>query len=185
MISAIINMVEETQKKDKDPWESSPFKKLLTLTIDGRGRVGEEIVSRAIATTPHKIDENISDVNDGNKYDMKVDGKRIEIKTAYRDKSNSWQHENIYKNAGVDKVVFVDFDYDKVIMSVASSDIIPFSERNTTFGKKATLRKSKDDGYKLDFSRTTHKNLDKAGLVKTFKSNATDKEIGEWLNNMI
>lgn len=185
MITSIIEEVKRAQTIEANPWDASPFKDLITMTIDARGRVGEEIISRSFATTNREITEDITDVNDGNKYDMIVDGKVIEIKTAYRDKSNSWQHENVYKNAGVDYVIFVDFDYEEVAITFISTEKIPFGERNAIFGKKATLRGNKDDGYKLDFSNRTHENLAKAGFLKRFSPNATEQEIGTWLTTMM
>ncbi len=180
-----IEKIKKTQIIEDNPWNNSPFKTLLTLSIDGRGKVGEEIISQAFHAIPCNIQEDITDVNDGNKYDMKVNNYTIEVKTAYRDTRNSWQHENIYRNANVDYIIFIDFDYQNVIISCVPTSIIPFDEKDKIFGKKATLRKAKDDGYKFDFSRRTHQNLINNNLAQVFSQTATKEELGEWLINMI
>ena len=185
MIIDIIDRVKKTQTTENNPWDNSPFKTLLTLSIDGRGKVGEEMVSQAFHAVLCDIQEDITDVNDGSKYDIKVNNHTIEIKTAYRDIRNSWQHENIYKNANVDYIIFIDFDYQDVIISCVPTNIITFEEKDKIFGKKATLRKAKDDGYKFDFSRRTHKNLINNNLAKVFSEAVTKEELGEWLINMI
>ena len=180
-----IEKIKNTQIIEDNPWDNSPFKTLLTLSIDGRGKVGEEIISQAFHAIPCNIQEDITDVNNGNKYDMKVNNYTIEVKTAYRDTRNSWQHENIYRNANVDYIIFIDFDYQNVIISCVSTSIIPFDKKDKIFGKKATLRKAKDDGYKFDFSRRTHQNLINNNLAQVFSQTVTKEELGEWLINMI
>lgn len=182
----IVELIDEAvSNQENNPWEDSPFKNLLKLTIDGRGRIGEEIVSQSLHTTSMNFNEDITDTNNGDKYDLIIEGQKVEVKTAYRDSRNSWQHENIYKNAAVDKIIFIDFDYNNVIITVAPASSIPFEEKNKTFGKKATLRKNKDDGYKLDFSMTTHKNLQKAGLCKIFEPSVNKEDLGEWIQSMM
>lgn len=83
---------------------------------------------------------------------------KVEIKTAYRDNQSHWQHENLYKNANVDTSIFVDFDYHFIYISVFPEESLPLGKDSIIFGKKhGTLRKNKDDGYKLDFTKTTFK----------------------------
>ena len=153
------------EQASKDPWNDSPYKELLKLTIDQRGKIGEQIISEAIkqANNSHLcIEEDVSDVNakgDGVHYDIRVNGQLIEIKTAYRGTSNSWQHENLYKTAAT-MSLFLDFDYHGIYVSIFPEDILPLGKDSKVFGRKhGTLRQNKDDGYKLDFSLTTFKNF--------------------------
>ena len=185
MLVEIIKEATLEQDSKNNPWKDSPFKDLLTLKIDYRGLVGERIISESFHSISCNIEEDITNVNSGDMYDMKVNGCTIEIKTAYRDSNNSWQHENIYKNANVDYIIFVDFDYQNIIVSVIPTTIIPFDKKDAIFGKKATLRKGKEDGYKFDFSRKTHQNLINNHLAKVFSSNVTSEELGEWIISMI
>lgn len=185
MFAEIINQAKKEQEEKMTFWKDSPFKNLLYLTSDYRGWVGEKAISSAFHEVSCNIEEDITNVNSGDKYDMKVNNCIIEIKTAYRDSNNSWQHENIYKYANVDYVIFVDFDYQNIIISVIPTNIIPFDKKDSIFGKKATLRKGKEDGYKFDFSRRTHQNLINNNLAKVFSSDVTSEELGKWIINMM
>lgn len=185
MFIKLINNAKIEQENNNNPWNNSPFKELLTLKIDYRGLVGERAISQAFHSIPCNIEEDITNVNNGDRYDIKVNGYTIEIKTAYRDSNNSWQHENIYKNANVDYIIFIDFDYQDVIISMIPTSIIPFDKKDTIFGKKATLRKGKEDGYKFDFSRKTHQNLINNNLAKVFPSDITSEELGKWIISMM
>lgn len=162
----IETMIHETyikEQESKDPWNDSPYKELLKLTIDQRGKIGESIVSEAIKQANNNriyIEEDVSDVNAkgvGVHYDIKVNGQLIEIKTAYRGTGNSWQHENLYKTAAT-MSLFLDFDYNGIYVSIIPEDILPLGKDSEVFGRKhGTLRQDKSDGYKLDFSLATFK----------------------------
>lgn len=164
-IEAIIHDAYTKEQDSKDPWNGSPYKELIKLTIDQRGKIGENIVSEAIKQANNSlicIEEDVTDVNakgDGVHYDIKVNGQLIEIKTAYRGTGNSWQHENLYKTAAT-MSLFLDFDYNGIYISIIPEDILPLGKDSEVFGRKhGTLRQNRNDGYKLDFSLTTFKNF--------------------------
>ena len=112
MITTLIH--ERRLAEDNSPWKDSPYHELPRLTIDGRGWIGEQICSAACKAANLTINEDVSNKSGKGKdihYDIKVNNIFIEVKTSYRDKSNAWQHENIYKNcSNCDKVLFIDFD---------------------------------------------------------------------------
>ena len=164
-IETMIHDAYMKEQSNKDPWGDSPYKELLKLTIDQRGKIGENIVSEAIKQANNSlicIEEDVTDINikgDGVHYDIKVNGQLIEIKTAYRGTGNSWQHENLYKNAAT-MSIFLDFDYNGIYVSIIPEDILPLGKDSKIFGRKhGTLRQNRSDGYKLDFSLTTFKNF--------------------------
>lgn len=188
-LEAIINDAYEAEEKKNDPWRDSPYKNFRKLSIDGRGKIGELIISRAITEACNEsivINEDVSDVNkkgDDIHYDIKVNNILIEIKTAYRGNSSiSWQHENLYKT-GVDMAIFLDFDYNGIYLSVIPETLLPLGKDSEIFGRKhGTLRQHKDDGYKLDFSPTTLKNLHAHGYSYYFDiDNATLENIGKYI----
>ena len=194
-IEAMIHETYTAEQERNDPWHSSPYRNLLKLTIDARGKMGEAIVSKALhqAQNPRiVIDEDYSDVNskgDQVHYDMKINGINVEIKTAYRGKNGSWQHENLYRSAA-DMTIFVDFDLDGIYFSVIPENLLPLDGYNELFGnrKKATLRQNKDDGYKFDFSMTTHKTLAAHGetYAKFFVADdASLYDIGSFISERI
>jgi hypothetical protein len=196
-MSEIETMIHETyikEQKSKSPWENSPYQELLKLTLDQRGKVGENIVSEAIKQANNNliyIEEDISDVNakgDGVHYDMRVNGQLIEIKTAYRGSNNCWQHENLYKTAAT-MSLFLDFDYNGIYISLFPEELLPLGKDSEVFGRKhGTLRQNKDDGYKLDFSLTTLKNFTKYGDTYSIYFEADEanlKDIGIFIAERI
>ncbi|MCF0180437.1 MAG: hypothetical protein HUJ97_09395, partial [Bacteroidales bacterium] len=136
-----------------------------------------------------KVNEDKTNKNIKTKghYDFMVNNKRIEIKTAYRGKTNTWQHENIYKKDVCDTNIFIDVDIDCIYLSVVYRNEIPF-EYNSFFGnrKKATLRSGKIDGYKLDFSKVQIKLLMEKGRTLKINPNTTsDKDISKFLEKLL
>jgi hypothetical protein len=164
-IEAMIQEAYIAEKEKNDPWHNSPYQNFLNLTIDARGKLGEQIISQAIAESNNNniiIEEDISDVNakgSGVHYDMKINGLLVEIKTAYKGKNNSWQHENLYVSAA-DISIFLDIDYQGLYITIIPEKLLPLGKDSPIFGRKhGTLRQNKDDGYKLDFSQATLKNF--------------------------
>ena len=193
-IESMIHNAYIKEQNENNPWVNSPYKELLNLTIDQRGKIGEEIVSNAIkqANNPNiNIEEDITDVNEkgaGIHYDIKVNNQLIEIKTAYRDKSNKWQHENLYKTAAT-MTIFIDFDYDGIHISIIPESLLPLGKDSEIFGRKhGTLRQNKDDGFKLDFSRTQFTNFAKYNndYYTYFDANTlTLKDVGNFITERI
>lgn len=187
-ISSMISEAYAEEEVKNNPWNDSPYKDFHKLSLDGRGKIGEIIISKAIKRANHPsiiIEEDVSDVNaKGNMpYDIKVNGSFIEIKTAYRGgKTISWQHENLYKE-GVDMAIFLDFDYYGIYVSVVPEKLLPLGKDSPIFGRKhGTLRQHKVDGYKLDFSKTTLKTLNENGYSYYFDANeATLENIGKYI----
>lgn len=193
-IEAMIQKAYAAEKENNDPWQDSPYRDFLNLTLDTRGKLGEQIISQALSNSGNVnivIEEDVSDVNvkgDGVHYDMKVNGLLIEIKTAYRGKGNSWQHENLYVSAA-DMSIFLDIDYQGLYITVIPEKLLPLGKDSPIFGRKhGTLRKNKDDGYKLDFSQTTLKTFFAHGenYCKYFdESEASLENIGQFIAERI
>lgn len=182
----LINKQAEKKVKEVNPWETSPYKNLLLLTIDERGHLGEEIFSNACHTTSLIINEDISNKNtkDNNKhYDIVINNKYIEVKTAYRDNGNKWQHEGIYKNTDCcDIVAFIDFDYHGIYFSIFKTADLPLNQNSEFFPRKhGTLRKNHIDDFKLDFSRTTFKNFNNRHSIFLSEEEATFENIGKFI----
>ena len=173
------------------PWENAIFKDVYNMTNDARGQFGESIISDACHMINANIQEDITNTNvknDGAHYDIKVNDYRIEVKTSCISTSDAWQHEPLYFENVCDKVIFIDFSYDCFYIAVVDNVDLPLGGRDnpTMFGRKhGTLRKNKDDGFKLDFSKTTINTLIKSGHCKKFEASATIEDVAEWIGDFI
>lgn len=172
-----------------DKWENAKFKYLKKMENDTRGEFGEKFISNILHLDNYFVFEmdttNNSTHNDGH-YDLKVNGKRIEIKTSCCTGSGVWQHEPLYSNDKCDLVIFVDFDYDEFHITVVESSDLPLGKESPLFPRKhATLRKNKDDGYKLDFSKTTIKKLKEFGVCRTYDEMSDYYDIKDFIKEQI
>ena len=184
MINLINTFCEEN--KPEAIWEDSPFKGVKELTNDARGKLGELMMSKVFHYLDYNIESDVSDNNikpDGH-YDLKIDGHRIEVKTACA--IDQFQHEPIYKADVYDIAIFIDFTYDKYWVSICKREDVPLGKDSELFGgkrgKHGTLRKNRDDGWKLDFSRTTIKGFLNRGCAETFDENSSVEEIANFIN---
>ena len=156
---------------------------------DCRGKIGEIIVSNSL----HKFSDlffnlDISDINkhEDGIYDLKINNKRIEVKTSCHTADFCWQHEPLYKENKCDIIIFIDFTYNSFYISYCLDEELPLGKDNELlFGKKhGTLRKNKDDGYKLDFSRATIKKLIENNRCKEFSDKTNYDEIANFLRGV-
>ena len=171
-----------------DKWIGKPFEELARMKSDSRGKYGEILFSLIIHHLKWNIELDTSDKNqheDGT-YDIKANNKRIEVKTACY--SNSFQHEPLYteEENKCDIVVFFDFYYDKFYISIVKTNELPLNKTNKFLfnGLHGHLRPTKKDGYKLDFSLTTLKTLEKAKRCKTFSSDVTLEEMASFVEEV-
>ena len=94
-------------------WSNSVFKQLKELTNDDKGEWGEDFIQELVSYITKlsvKWDHNSNTSNDDGIYDIKINKKRTEVKTAtigYNKKkkkvTNTYQHENIYDKMVKDK----------------------------------------------------------------------------------
>lgn len=172
---------EHYLKTRENPWDDAVFKDIYYMTNDARGEFGEQLISDIFHALNYKIDTDISNTNihpDGH-YDIKVEGQRIEVKTSCISCGSMWQHEPLYRQDVCDLVIFIDFNYNEFYITVVKNNELPLNKTVAElFGRKhGTLRKNKDDGYKLDFSHTTINTLIKKNRCKIFNSDVTMEEL--------
>lgn len=172
-----------------DSWETAIFASIKRMENDTRGLFGERIISEALHLNENFVFDmdctNSSKHSDGH-YDLKVNGVRIEIKTSCQTSAEVWQHEPLYAEAACDLVIFVDFGYDFFHISVIPSKDLPLGRSSPYFiNKKGILRKNKDDGYKLDFSKKTIRDLTGFGLTQAFGADATIQDIAIFIGGKL
>ena len=170
-------------------WEGSVFEKIANANNDARGEMGEIWFSEWVnnlTTLIINTDRTNSSIKLDGHYDMKINGARVEIKTAVRGASKTWQHEPLYTNEFCDYVVFIDIDFDKVFLTIVHTNELPLLESSVIFpNRMATLRKNKDNGYKLDFSNKTISDLQKVGRCLTITFNTAPIEIGSFIEQFL
>lgn len=170
-------------------WDGSVFEKIAKTNNDARGELGEIWFSewiKNLTTLTINTDRTNSSVKADGHYDMKINNARVEIKTAVRGASKTWQHEPLYTNEFCDYVVFIDVDFDKVFLTIVHTNELPLVERSVIFpNRMATLRKNKDNGYKLDFSNKTISDLQKAGRCFTITFETAPTEIGSFIEQFL
>lgn len=195
----MINLIPDINEhyhtfQKQDNWEQSDLCFLKKMENDVRGKFGELLISRWLHKIPDCIMEQ--DVSDNSKhddghYDLKACGQRIEVKTSCLS-TNCWQHEPLYKENACDIVFFLDFSYNNMCyFSIVRSIDLPLGRDSDIMpGKHGTLRKNKDDGYKLDFSFKTLSDLAKVNKMLSFNVSSVDEEqvldfiIRELMNNV-
>jgi len=171
-----INIIESLNEFEKDynPYENTPFEKLLTLTSDDRGKWGEKFLHSNIKLSglESKWDgDSNTDNEDGSVYDILVNlNRRTEVKTATNglDKkkkklTNTWQHENIYKENIWDDLLLLDVNPNGFYLThIPHSEMCFGKERHIILEKKSTKHLS---GWKFDSSRASLTKGLKAGIT--------------------
>ena len=102
---SVINEQHEKQRK-ADTWGGKAFEQISKLKNDYSGKAGERWVQEQCKgfKIPHVYDEDVID-SDAT-YDITINGKKVEIKTARIGLNESFQHESL-RSTGCDKYLFV------------------------------------------------------------------------------
>ncbi len=196
-----IKELKEIQEQN-NIWKGSSFEEINDLKIDYSGKVGENSLYEFLkSNTNYDIEFNFdSNVNaeDGT-YDLKVNNKRLEIKTARlgnppitkskkKRKSNTgtFQHENLH-NGVCDFTIFIDITPKEYFITFLDLRNFNLSEKHEVFKTKAHLRKNSDNRFKFDTSFTSLSRGISGGLTmrcdhETHKSEILNF-IDKFLNN--
>ena len=142
-------------------WYKSPFKGLKEVSNDDRGEWGEDFLQKLISDVTELSvtwDGNNNTSNDDGIYDIKVNKKRTEVKTAtvgYNKKTkkvtNTYQHENIYEEDIWDNLLLLDIKPEGFyITHIEYNDMCFGDEVHPILKKKSTRHLS---AWKFDTSR--------------------------------
>ena len=168
------NSKEAVINKSFNIWQNSEFNFLTTLSTDEKGYWGEDTFQRLVRkhTTYDVIwnGDNNTNSPDGI-YDMKINSKRTEQKTAMKGtKTNTWQHDQIKEDSNFDKLIFFDINPDNTVFITIIHDwkIKIYEKKHPIFKKKASPCKG---GWKFDMSKATIKIGINAGWTYHFDAN--------------
>lgn len=173
-------------------WEDSYFEYMTDLSLDERGRTGEENLYKLLLKAGLDVywDADKNTTPEDGIYDLWVmlggAKVRIEVKTAMRGTNNkTWQHEHIYKANVWDKLAFIDIDYDKVYFTVLDHSEMVWDEKHPVLGKKPSLREDSKDAYKVDMSKNSIQRGIDGGLTFCYTLNTDDSELIEFMREKI
>jgi hypothetical protein len=169
-------------QEDSNVWIDSLYEKIDRLKNDFSGKVGERFIHNICQLTNipcnYTEDKNSTDGT----YDIIINSKKIEVKTARYGKQKSFQHENL-RNSGSDYYLFIDIKSNYFYMT-----IIPkynLSQKCDIVEKKAHLRKGSSDVYKFDFSdKSICNSISKKFTIEINKDTSFDI-IKEFINKII
>jgi hypothetical protein len=170
---------EVSARQSVSDWIGSPFAAIDHLKPDHAGKVGELFVKRICdgLGVACAYNEDINDQDDGT-YDVLLNGKRVEIKTARLGKQKGFQHESL-RAEGCDYYMFLDITPTCFYVTVCEK--FDMSKQHPVLGRKPHLRKGATDVYKLDFSEA---NLCKGvtdGITFKVTADATMEQLAAFL----
>lgn len=156
-------------------WRNSPFEMLDKLKNDCSGKAGEMLVEKLCKDGNVNYSYNNGKTTPDGCYDIIINKKKVEIKTAKLGKQKSFQHECL-RLSGYDYLLFVD-----VCPHYYYLTIIPrFNLRlkSIIFGRKAHLRKGTNDVFKLDWNEKILKSTIQNGYtIKVYDTTQLDELI--------
>jgi hypothetical protein len=170
---------EVSARQSASDWIGSPFVAIDHLKPDHAGKVGELFVKRLCdgLGMACAYNEDINDQDDGT-YDVLLNGKRVEIKTARLGKQKGFQHESL-RAAGCDYYMFLDITSTCFYVTVCEK--FDMSNQHPVLGRKPHLRKGATDVYKLDFSEANlHKGV-AGGITLKVTNTVTMEELMAFL----
>jgi hypothetical protein len=146
-------------------WEHSPFHDLLELSNDERGYWGEDLLCNLLyyyfPGLPITWDKNSNTGNLNGIYDILINAKRTEVKTAMEGTTTkTFQHENIYAAKVWDFLMLIDIVPTGIFFTVEtpeSMEQVFLNFQHPVWKKKGTLRKGQTDKWKFDHSHASLK----------------------------
>jgi hypothetical protein len=168
-------------QKTSNVFNDSSFESIDNLKLDYSGKVGEKIITKICDITDIKYsyeeDKNYSD----GQYDIKINKKRMEVKTARLGKTGTFQHESLKNSNIYDSLMFVSILPNKYYLS-----IIPKFDLNKKFevlGITPHLRKGAKDVFKFDFNVAKLNILVNKGFSIEINENTILEDVKKFIKN--
>lgn len=121
----ILKQVEDFKVKWKATWDGGIYESILSLSIDERGQLGEELCVEILREKGCNVeyDPNVTAETKG--YDLMSNGIKIEVKLATLGKSTaSFQHESLYPQRDFEGLILIDVAPNDIYLScIAKKDI--------------------------------------------------------------
>ena len=190
LLKELNNLSEESKTNINNLWENSPFKYVNEMKPDPKGSWGEKFIVQILKLhTDFSVewDGNSNTSNEDGIYDVKINKKRGEIKTAttgydYKKNTltNKFQHDNIYEECVWDNLIFLDIEPKGFYITVIKHSHMVFNEiKHPIFKTQSTRHLS---AWKFDTSKLSLQRGIEGGItiyVDIYKNNR--KEITDFL----
>jgi len=181
-----INIFCETVKNENDSkriikniWKESKYKIIDELKNDSVGRIGENFIKSLFEKLEYNVIYNNDKIDKNGVFDMIINDKKIEIKTARIGMSNKFQHENL-RNNGSDFYIFLDVAPNCIFFTILKH--FNLNNKNIIINKKAHLRKETTNVYKLDFSLNDISKYLKNNITITIDNTTRKEKLVEYIN---
>ena len=177
-------IIGEEYKKQEicNNWTDSNYEIINLLKNDHSGKTGEKMISQVCIhnNIDSKYDEDINS-KDGT-YDIIIQNKKVEIKTARFGLSKSFQHENL-RNDGSDYYLFIDVKPQYYYITIIPH--FDLSKKCNIMERTPHLRKGSDNVYKFDFGEPNIIKSTQKGFTIKVEDSTTFEEIGNFIRNKI
>jgi hypothetical protein len=148
-MKSVIHEREKEERSQTSEWSGAFFEAIQKMKCDSVGKIGETFITDLCNDfqIEHEYKGNCNKNQADGVFDLKINGHRIECKTARMGKSGSFQHESLRQN-GCDFYLFIDILPNEIYLSFLNS----FSNLKEITGRTPHRRKGATDVFKLDTS---------------------------------
>ena len=126
VIEKVIEKLNSLKENKKNNWEvNSPYLRIKEMPNDDTGDVGELMFEKVFTEKGYDVKFDRSKTDDEKDWDIEVNNKTIEVKTATIGKStDNFQHEKFFKNKNYDIIAFVDITATEVYLTMGLKENI-------------------------------------------------------------
>jgi hypothetical protein len=167
------------RQNSSNEWHSSTLESINDLKPDYAGKVGEHLIQQLCVNGTIKCEYTEDKNSTDGTYDLKINDKKVEIKTARLGVNASFQHETL-KTDGYDYILFVDITPDYFYITLLPR--FDMKERHPIIGRKPHPRKGTSDVFKLDFGESNIKRSIVAGTSLKVDATVSMESVVSFLN---
>ena len=139
-----IKSIKLKRKPAKVVWDGGVYEEILSLSIDERGQVGEELCAEILKINGCKVEYDPNQTNEEKGWDLISDGIKIEVKLATIGKATpSFQHESLQPQRDFNGIIFIDVAPNNIYLTCLAKKEIEWKK----------LHHRKNSGvYKMDWN---------------------------------
>jgi len=171
------------KQNDSNQWLGSTLESINQLIPDYAGKVGEHFIQQlcATGTVQCEYDEDVNS-KDGT-YDVKINSKKVEIKTARRggkSSKGSFQHETL-KTDGYDYLLFIDITPTHFYITIVPR--FDLTKTHPLIGRTPHPRKGTSDVFKLDFGESNIQRCIEGGVSMKVDGDTTMEAVRTFVSS--